>query len=63
MHSAAWLTVGVGCRDHLGYYEALGLEPGVTTPDIKNAFRQAALIWHPDRQKVCLHSTSVVLVQ
>ena len=39
-------------RDHLGYYEALGLEPGVATSDIKNAFRQAALIWHPDRQKV-----------
>ncbi|KAL3135529.1 hypothetical protein ABBQ38_006008 [Trebouxia sp. C0009 RCD-2024] len=38
-------------RDHLGYYEALGLEPGVATPDIKAAFRQAALIWHPDRQK------------
>lgn len=47
------LMSNFACRDHLGYYEALGLEPGVTTPDIKNAFRQAALIWHPDRQKVC----------
>ena len=40
-------------RDHLGYYEALGLEPGsVSLTDIKDAFRQAALLWHPDKQKV-----------
>ena len=41
------------CRDHLGYYEALGLEPGgASLADIKGAFRQAALMWHPDKQKV-----------
>ena len=41
------------CRDHLGYYDALGLEPGAADlPAIKEAFRQAALIWHPDKQKV-----------
>lgn len=40
-------------RDHLGYYDALGLEPGAASLSaIKEAFRQAALIWHPDRQKV-----------
>ncbi|KAL0032860.1 hypothetical protein WJX77_003294 [Trebouxia sp. C0004] len=39
-------------RDHLGYYNALGLEPGAASlPAIKEAFRQAALMWHPDRQK------------
>lgn len=39
-------------RDHLGYYDALGLEPGAADlPAIKEAFRQAALIWHPDKQK------------
>ena len=44
----------IGSRDHLGYYNALGLEPGAATlPAIKKAFRQAALMWHPDRQKVC----------
>ena len=42
-------------RDHLGYYDALGLEPGAASlPAIKEAFRQAALMWHPDKQKVQL---------
>ncbi len=48
-------------RDHLGYYNALGLEPGAASlPAIKEAFRQAALMWHPDRQKVRPRSDLVV---
>ncbi len=50
-------------RDHLGYYNALGLEPGAASlPAIKEAFRQAALMWHPDRQKVRLRSSVVVCI-
>lgn len=48
-------------RDHLGYYNALGLEPGAASlPAIKEAFRQAALMWHPDRQKVRPRSSLVI---
>ena len=50
-------------RDHLGYYDALGLEPGAASlPAIKEAFRQAALMWHPDRQKVRPRSGLVVCI-
>ncbi len=50
-------------RDHLGYYDALGLEPGAASlPAIKAAFRQAALMWHPDKQKVRLTSDVVVRI-
>ena len=50
-------------RDHLGYYSALGLEPGAASlPAIKEAFRQAALMWHPDKQKVRLRSGHVVWI-
>lgn len=50
-------------RDHLGYYDALGLEPGAASlPAIKDAFRQAALMWHPDRQKVRPSSGLVVCI-
>lgn len=52
------------CRDHLGYYDALGLEPGAASlPAIKDAFRQAALIWHPDRQKVHISTDHVLHLQ
>ncbi|KAK9915278.1 hypothetical protein WJX75_007018 [Coccomyxa subellipsoidea] len=46
---------GAGRRDFLGYYAMLGLDveagAGVSEGDVKKAFRQAALRWHPDRQK------------
>jgi WD40 repeat protein len=31
------------------YYQILGLEPGATTDEIKRAYRDLALVWHPDR--------------
>jgi len=43
-----------GRPDFLGYYGRLGLDASgraVTEADIKRAFREAALLWHPDRQK------------
>jgi hypothetical protein len=47
---------GAGRRDFLGYYAMLGLDgehaEQVTESDVKRAFREAALRWHPDRQKV-----------
>ncbi|BDA43750.1 probable chaperone protein DnaJ at C-terminar half [Coccomyxa sp. Obi] len=46
---------GGGRRDFLGYYAMLGLDveasAAVSEGDVKRAFRQAALRWHPDRQK------------
>jgi curved DNA-binding protein CbpA len=39
-------------HDYLGFYHALGLEPvGASQEDVKKAFRQAALRWHPDKQR------------
>lgn len=47
---------GGGRRDFLGYYAMLGLDVeaggAVTQADVKRGFREAALRWHPDRQKV-----------
>ena len=47
---------GAGRRDYLGYYAMLGLDATeaerVSQGDVKKAFREAALRWHPDRQKV-----------
>ena len=46
---------GGGRRDFLGYYAMLGLDAeggAVSEGDVKRAFREAALRWHPDRQKV-----------
>jgi hypothetical protein len=43
-----------GRPDFLGYYGRLGLDASgraVSEADIKRAFREAALLWHPDRQK------------
>jgi WD40 repeat protein len=31
------------------YYQLLGLEPGATLEEIKRAYRDLALVWHPDR--------------
>ena len=31
------------------YYEVLGLGKGASADEIKNAYRKAALKWHPDR--------------
>lgn len=49
---------GGGRRDFLGYYAMLGLDAElastVTEGDVKRAFREAALRWHPDRQKVSI---------
>lgn len=42
---------GYGIRDPNGYYKALGLEPGATTPEVQAAFRGLALQHHPDRYK------------
>ena len=46
---------GGGRHDFLGYYGRLGLDmrdsQAVSEADIKRAFREAALLWHPDRQK------------
>ncbi len=57
------MECAVMCRDQLGYYDALGLEPGAASlPAIKEAFRQAALMWHPDKQKVRLRSGLVVWI-
>lgn len=46
-------------KDFLGYYSLLGLDPDIGSsfaqPDIKRAFHEAALRWHPDRIHVrCL---------
>ena len=42
---------GAGRRDYLGYYAMLGLDAAATESvsegDVKKAFRQAALRWHP----------------
>ena len=52
---------GGGRRDFLGYYAMLGLDAeggAVSEGDVKRAFREAALRWHPDRQKVgMMHCT------
>ncbi len=45
-----------GLRDFLGYYHLLGLDGrpqgSVSQEDIKQAFRRAALQWHPDKHEV-----------
>lgn len=65
-HHARWASgagsvharpAGSGRRDFLGYYGRLGLDASskaVSEADIKRAFREAALLWHPDVQKVGL---------
>lgn len=36
-------------NDILKYYEILGLKPGATEVQIKQAYRKLAKVWHPDR--------------
>jgi len=58
---SAGTEAGGGRKDFLGYYALLGLDgdvgSGFTQPDIKRAFHEAALRWHPDR----LHVTPPLL--
>ena len=35
--------------DKRDYYEVLGLDKNASEDDIKQAYRKAALKWHPDR--------------
>ncbi|GAX78431.1 hypothetical protein CEUSTIGMA_g5872.t1 [Chlamydomonas eustigma] len=58
-HSATGLEDGQGSfmepssNDRLGYYRVLGLNPETATQeDVKAAFRQLALIMHPDKGSV-----------
>lgn len=39
----------MSANDPLGYYQLLGLQPGATPQDIKNAYRRQAMALHPDR--------------
>lgn len=56
-HENSWggSGYGGGRKDFLGYYAMLGLDAEaalVSEVDVKRAFREAALRWHPDKQKV-----------
>ncbi len=31
------------------YYKVLGIEPGASLREIKEAYRDLASVWHPDR--------------
>lgn len=47
---------GGGTKDFLGYYALLGLDGelrgSISSSDIKRAFQEAAMRWHPDRLHV-----------
>lgn len=55
----AGAQAGGGRKDFLGYYALLGLEgdlgSSIPEADIKKAFREAALRWHPDVLHVRFH--------
>lgn len=50
-------------RDFMGYYTLLGLDgdvgSAISQPDIKKAFHEAALRWHPDHLHVSLHISPI----
>jgi len=53
MHLSGFLILGVFCvlgvRGKKDYYKSLGLERGASEKEIKNAFRQLAKKYHPDK--------------
>lgn len=53
MHLSAFLFLGafcvIGVRGKKDYYKSLGIEKGATEKEIKNAFRQLAKKYHPDK--------------
>lgn len=50
-------------KDFMGYYTLLGLDADVgstfSQPDIKKAFHEAALRWHPDHLHVCSNPSAI----